>query len=121
MVVDLLRGQKSIMTTLRLNLPPGNTGTYFQGTERLTIKTHAVRQGNNASEVCSVPSYISRRSSSNVQDGRNDGRNIAFLKVRKYGRYCNLPTELVLVRSTALKGILTRILGQGGGKTPDSG
>lgn len=74
------------VTTLRLNLAPSYTITYFQGTEPLTIKAHAVRQGNNASEVCSVPCQISRRSSGNVQHGRNDGGNIAFLKVRKYGR-----------------------------------
>jgi hypothetical protein len=98
-----LRGLKSTVTTLRLNLPPSNTNTCFQGTESLTIKAHAVRQSNNASEVRSVPSWISRRPSGNVQHGRNDGRNIAFLKVREYGRYCNSPTGLALVRSTASK------------------
>jgi hypothetical protein len=93
-------GPEIITTILELNLPPSNTITWLQGTETLTIKAHAVRQGNNASEVCSIPCQISRRPASNVQHGRNDGGNIALLKVRKYSRYCDLPTALVLVRST---------------------
>jgi hypothetical protein len=51
-----LWGRKSTVTTLQTESTPQQHQYVFQETESLTIKTHAVRQGNNASEVGSVPS-----------------------------------------------------------------